>query len=76
MSEPTNDIRERMQEVGRYVQTMFPPNTGFVILAFDLDTAKGRMEYIANAKRADVLKAMMEFIEINTQNPGNWAKHV
>ena len=72
----TNDIRERMQETGRYIATILPPNTGFVLLAFDfVDQRPGvaRMEYIANGKREDVVKAMKEFIGKTEQG---WGEHL
>lgn len=71
----TNDTRERMQEVGRYISTILPPYTGFVFLAFDFDGKPCKMEYISNAKREDVLKAMNEFI-VKNKSPDNWGKHV
>lgn len=70
----TNDVRERMQETARYVATVLPPHTGFVILAFDFGP-DGRMEYTSNANRQEVLKAMQEFIDHNRDHPESWAKH-
>jgi hypothetical protein len=60
--EMSNDVRERMQETARTVATILPPGTGFVILAFDLDHSGGRLEYISNGNRADIVKVMKEWI--------------
>jgi hypothetical protein len=70
-----NDIRERMQETGRYIATILPPNTGFILLAFDFEGKpnESKMEYISNGVREDVVKAMKEFI---AKNEAGWGKHL
>lgn len=68
-----NDIRESLQDVGRAVQVRLPPNTGFVVLAFDFDV-QGRLEYVSNADREGVVKTMKEFIE-KTES-GGFGKHL
>lgn len=73
MAEETNDIRERLQETARTIQTILPPHTGFVLLAFDFGPG-GRMEYVSNARREHVLKAMIEFIELNA-TAEKWGKN-
>lgn len=67
-----NDIRERLQETARAVAVTLPPNTGFVVLAFDFGPG-GRLEYISNAKREEVIQLMIEFIEKTTKD--RWMKH-
>lgn len=69
----TNDVRERMQEIARTVQAILPPGTGFIVMAFDFDTTQGAMEYVSNAQRKDVIKAMGEFI---AKTERTWGKHV
>ncbi len=71
--EDTNDVRERMQETARMIAAVLPPGTGFVLLAFDLNRSDGRMEYVSNGQRRDVVKAMKEFIR---KTEGTWGKHV
>jgi hypothetical protein len=44
------------------------------VLSFPFGDEPGRMNYIANANRADVLKVMQEFIDKNN-NPDNFGKH-
>jgi hypothetical protein len=73
MSEPTNDVRERMQETARMVAATLPPFTGFIIFAFDVETDKGRMEYISNCDRRDCVEALKEWIEKTEQG---WMKHL
>jgi len=50
-----------MQETAGLIGSVLPPGTGFVLLAFDFGP-NGRLEYVSNAKREDVVKAMIEFI--------------
>jgi hypothetical protein len=54
-----NDVRERLQELARVIETHLPPGTGFVLLEFDFGPG-GRLEYISNARRADLIKAISE----------------
>ncbi len=68
-----SDVTDRMQETARMVAATLPPNTGFVVLAFDFGPG-GRLEYISNANRADVLNALQEFIEKN-RDPAKWMTH-
>ena len=71
MSEDTNDVRERLQELAQYIAVVLPPNTGFVLLAFDFGPG-GRTEYVSNADRQDVVKLLREFI---AKTEGTWGKH-
>jgi hypothetical protein len=61
-----------LQALGRHVDHQLPYGWGFVVLAFSFG-AGGRMNYVSNAGRADVVRAMYEFIEVTK---GKWAEHV
>lgn len=61
-----------LQALGRHVEAQLPYGWGFVVLAFPFG-AGGRINYIANAERADVVRAMYEFIEVTKEK---WAEHV
>jgi len=65
-------VRNDLQALGRHVDRQLPYGWGFVVLAFPFG-AGGRMNYVANANRADVIRAMYEFIEAST---GKWGAHV
>lgn len=71
--EPTNDVRERLQEVARTIQAILPPSTGFALLCFDFGP-NGRLEYISNGEREDIVKAMVEWIR-KTEG-GKYGKHL
>jgi hypothetical protein len=69
----TNDIRDRLQDTARAVEATLPPGTGFIVLAFDFGEKGDRIEYVANGRREDCLKAMLEFCQNATKKP--WGKH-
>jgi hypothetical protein len=62
-----SDTRNRMQDVARSVASILPPGSGFVVLAFDFDKPgkgpTGRLDYVSNAQRPDICRAMIEFIQ-------------
>jgi hypothetical protein len=58
-----------MQKLGRFVDAQLPYGWGFVVLAFPYGEG-GRLNYIANAERNDVVRAMYEFIEQTRESWG------
>jgi hypothetical protein len=62
-------VRSDLQALARHIDKQLPYGWGFVVLAFPFGSG-GRMNYIANAARADVVRAMYEFIEATKQQ---WA---
>lgn len=58
-----------LQTIARTVDRQLPYGWGFVVLAFPFG-AGGRMNYISNAERADVVRSMYEFIEATKEK---WA---
>src|SRR4029077_16806737 len=60
-----------LQALARHVDRQLPYGWGFVVLAFPFG-AGSRMNYISNANRADIVRAMYEFIEATK---GKWAEH-
>lgn len=63
MSDPIDPkVREAMQGIGKILGDLFKPaNCGFALLVFDFGDA-GRMNYISNGRREDMLASMKEFI--------------
>lgn len=55
------------------ILTEFLPGYGFFLMIFEFNT-EGRANYISNAERADVIKAMKEFME-RTENAWAVDKH-
>jgi hypothetical protein len=64
-------VRRDLQALGRRVDDQLPYGWGFVVLAFPFGGG-GRMNYVANAQRADVVRAMYEFIEATKEK---WGGH-
>jgi len=57
-----SDLYEKMNGLAKELSIFFKPY-GFSLLVFDFQSkGEGRMNYISNAKRDDMLAAMKEFI--------------
>ncbi len=57
------ELSKAMNEIAYSLNNIFKP-MGFVLLVFDLNTTTGRMNYISNSRREDVLIAMKEYIAV------------
>lgn len=64
-------VKANMQKLAKLVNEQLPVGWGFVVLAFSFG-ADGRMNYVANANRQDVVRAMYEFIEATK---AQWGEH-
>lgn len=64
-------VKGDMQKLARFLDLQLPYGWGFVFLAFPFGEG-GRMNYVANADRPDVVRAMYEFIEATKEQ---WAEH-
>lgn len=62
-------VRADLQALGRHVDHQLPFGWGFVMLAFPYGEG-GRMNYVASARRGDVVRAMYEFIEATKEKFG------
>jgi hypothetical protein len=67
--EEDRKVRADLQALAKHVDRQLPYGWGFVVLAFPFG-ADGRMNYIANAQRGDVVRAMYEFIEATKEKFG------
>jgi hypothetical protein len=62
MKEPIEEkYAVEMNEIGRILDHALHGG-GFCLLVFDRNTTQGRMNYISNAVREDMLVALKEFI--------------
>lgn len=59
---------EAAARIGVELKAALPKDVGFAVLVFDFGP-KGNLAYVSNAHRADMLKAMQEFIAKH-QAPG------
>jgi hypothetical protein len=61
------ELHEVMNAIGRLIDETLNPDKknrkwGFTLLMFELNTHEGRMNYLSNAAREDMLTAMKELI--------------
>lgn len=68
-----DNARFAMQRIANVVNDLLPDKWGFFVMAFPLGDEPGRMNYVSNANREDIVKLMREFI--SKQNPKNFGTH-
>ena len=70
----TNDI---LQDIMKDIKKKLPEGMGFTLLAYEFGDKEGRrMLYASNSNREDVMKAMLEFVDKNLNNPNMYGKDV
>ena len=72
--EKTNAI---MQDIAKEISQKLPEGMGFALLAYEFgEVDNKKMLYVSNSNREDVLKAMLEFVNKNLNNPEMFGKDV
>ena len=69
------NVREKMQQVARMVDEEIPANWGFIVMVFPLGDQSGRLNYVTNGKREDVLAMLTRFIE-EARHQEKWGRNV
>jgi thiamine phosphate synthase YjbQ (UPF0047 family) len=64
--------KDVMQEIAEFIQSKVGKKYGFTVLIYKHNTTSGRMNYISNSQRKDVIETMKEFIK---ETEGNWGTH-
>lgn len=59
-----------MNDLAKLIGTVTPAGMGFALLMFEFGP-DGRMNYISNARRADMLRALKEFVGKNEAEHGS-----
>lgn len=56
---------DMLQKISNEINDKLPEKMGFILLAYEFGDKKDKrnMIYISNSNRADVVKAMLEFID-------------
>ena len=54
--------RERMQKIAHLVDEELPAGWSFIVMAAPFNPADGRLNYVANGKREDVIKLLKNFL--------------
>lgn len=55
-------VEKVAREIGAILGAVMPPGYGFALLIFGLGEHPGRMNYVSNAAREDMIVAMKELI--------------
>lgn len=58
-----DQVHRMMNDIGNMLGDIFgEAGYGFALLAFKFNTTEGRMNYLSNAPREDMIKALREFL--------------
>ena len=77
MTKREQEVNDMMQEIMQEIKNKLPEGMGFTLLAYEFgDKDERRMLYASNSKREDVLKAMLEFVDKNLNDPKMYGKDV
>jgi hypothetical protein len=70
-----DEIRGRLQEIGRSVKGELPKDWAFLLLVAPIGEVKGVTLYLSTMQRADALQVMREFIATQREER-NWFQEV
>ncbi len=66
-----------LQAIAKDIKEKLPENMGFALLTYEFGEGDDkRMMYISNSNREDVIKAMLEFVDKNLNDPKMFGKDV
>jgi hypothetical protein len=77
MTNREQEANEVLQSIAKDIKEKLPENMGFALLAYEFGEAENkRMLYVSNSNREDVMKAMVEFLDKNINDPKMFGKDV
>ena len=77
MTEREEQANDMLQEIMQEIKNKLPEGMGFALLAYEFGDKEGRrMLYASNSNREDVMKAMLEFVDKNLNDPSIYGKDV
>lgn len=66
-----------LQSIAKDIKEKLPEKMGFALLTYEFGEGDDkRMMYISNSNREDVIKAMLEFVDKNLNDPKMFGKDV
>lgn len=66
-----------LQAIAKDIKEKLPENMGFALLTYEFGEGDDkRMMYISNSNREDVIKAMLEFVDKNLNDPKMFGKDI
>ena len=77
MTEREEKANAIMQNIAKDISQKLPEGMGFTLLAYEFgEIDDKKMLYVSNSNREDVLKAMLEFVNKNLNNPKMFGKDI
>jgi hypothetical protein len=70
---PNLEVRSKMQAFAQGIESQLPPGWGLALFCFPIDDRDGFLNYVATAKREDIVKMLREFIEHSEKSFGEHA---
>lgn len=67
-------VREHMRKIAMLVDEEIPTGWGFIVICFPIGDRLGRLNYVSNGKREEVLKLLKEFL-YRSKDAKDWGKH-
>lgn len=66
-----------LQSIAKEIKEKLPERMGFALLTYEFGEGEDkRMMYVSNSNREDVIKAMLEFVDKNLNDPEMFGKDV
>lgn len=77
MTNREQQVSDMLQEIAKEISEKLPEKMGFALLTYEFgDKDDRRMLYVSNSNREDVMKAMLEFVDKNLNDPKMYGKDV
>ena len=77
MTNREQQVSDILQGIAKEISEKLPEGMGFALLAYEFgDKDDRRMLYVSNSNREDVMKAMLEFVDKNLNDPKMYGKDV
>ena len=77
MTDKEKQANDALQAIAKEIKEKLPEKMGFALLTYEFgDIDDGKMMYVSNSNREDVLKAMLEFVGKNLNDPKMFGKDV
>lgn len=76
MTNREQQVSDTLQDIAKDISNKLPEKMGFALLTYEFGDDNRRMLYVSNSNREDVLKAMLEFVDKNLNDPKIFGKDV
>lgn len=77
MTNREKQANDALQSIAKDIKEKLPEKMGFALLTYEFGEGDDkRMMYVSNSNREDVIKAMLEFVDKNLNDPKMFGKDV